>query len=87
MIFNGEIMYHPADRVLRQFWVRQGIPDEPPCLNLSRGNAEARARKMIPQWNSRLETPPVAHLSQLMDSIDDGKLFKKLNKIKYLEII
>lgn len=81
LIFHDHIMYHPADRVMRQFWMIQHIPDEPPCYNRGRGNATARARRLLPGWNSRFETHTVANLSQQMTGIQDGRLFQKFNKI------
>ncbi|KAJ6794368.1 serine/threonine-protein phosphatase 7 long form-like protein [Iris pallida] len=64
-------MYHPADRVMRQFYFKQHIPDDPPCYNRGRGSATVRARKLIPAWNCRLETHDVTQLSQRIVSMDD----------------
>lgn len=84
IIYNGDIMFHPADRVMRQLGLKQIIPDEPSPSSHTRANTSVRLRDAIHGWTSRFETHSVEHMSEMLTCIDDSKSIRLLNLVNKL---
>ncbi|KAJ6812681.1 uncharacterized protein M6B38_148280 [Iris pallida] len=71
IIYDRYTMYHPGDRVLRQFGRRQIIPDDPPTISYAPSNARSRIITTIVKWNRRFEHYSVRDISPLIQSPND----------------
>lgn len=74
IFYHSHIMFHPADRVMRQFRLRQLIPLDPLPADHSSGTIASRIRSHLPRWENRFATHGVAHLSEPCTTAVDGRL-------------
>ncbi|KAJ6805787.1 serine/threonine-protein phosphatase 7 long form-like protein [Iris pallida] len=75
IIYDYRTMYHPADRVLRQFGMVQIIPNDPLPSSYAVAQAQARVNSLLPSWESRLEYYSVGNLSRQVQTPNDCKFF------------
>ncbi|KAJ6796393.1 Uncharacterized protein M6B38_218230 [Iris pallida] len=50
IMYNENIMFHPADRVMRQFGLKQRIPLDPLSSSIFKANIEDRAAHFLVGW-------------------------------------
>ncbi|KAJ6796902.1 serine/threonine-protein phosphatase 7 long form-like protein [Iris pallida] len=71
ILYDFRTMYHPADRVLRQFGLVQTIPNAPEYISHNKSGRLARIQRYLHEWNTRSDRYNILNMSRPVQSHED----------------